>query len=155
MGMSHLPKERLSIAVGSAAAARRALALATNYANGRAAFGAVVGSLQSVQMKLAQLRTEVQVCTTFVDRCIKDLARGELSTESASMAKFVATECSFHVADQCLQVFGGYGYLKNSPIGKIMVDQRVVRIYGGSNEVQLEIVSRGLGFKPQRMSSKL
>merc|ERR1712125_277034 len=68
--MTHLPKERLSIAVGSAAAARRALALATNYAHGRAAFGGVVGSLQSVQMKLAQLRTEVQVCTTFVDRCI-------------------------------------------------------------------------------------
>jgi len=78
-----------------------------------------------------------------------------LSTESASLAKYHATELSFRVADSCLQLFGGYGYLKNSPIGKIMVDQRVVRIYGGSNEVQLEIVSRGLGFKPQRMSSKL
>merc|ERR1712048_805089 len=93
--MEHLPKERLSIAVGSAAAARRALALTTNYVHGRAAFGGVVGDLQSVQMKLAQMRTEVQVCTTFVDRCIADLSRGELSTESAAMAKCFATECSF------------------------------------------------------------
>lgn len=153
--MSHLPKERLSIAVGSAAASRRALALATNYVHGRSAFGGAVGDLQSVQMRLAQLRTDVQVCTTFIDRCIKDLCEDKLSTESASLAKYHATELSFRVADSCLQLFGGYGYLKNSPIGKIMVDQRVVRIYGGSNEVQLEIVSRGLGFKPQRMSSKL
>merc|ERR1712151_1353320 len=74
--MSHLPKERLSIAVGSAAAARRALALATNYVHGRSAFGGVVGDLQSVQMKLAQLRTEVQVCTTFVDRCLAEVSSG-------------------------------------------------------------------------------
>merc|ERR1719343_951909 len=103
-------------------------------------------------MKLAQLRTDVQVCTTFVDRCILDLSQGKLSTETASMAKHFATECSFRVADQCLQLFGGYGYLKNSPIGKILVDQRVVRIYGGANEVQMEIVSKGLGFTPQRMN---
>lgn len=153
--MSHLPQERLSIAVGSAAAARRALALATNYVHGRAAFGGVLGSLQSVQMKLARLRTDVQVCTTFVDRCIKELSNGNLTTESASMAKYFATECSSRVADECLQLFGGYGYLKNSPIGKILVDQRVTRIYGGSNEVQMEIVAKGLGFKPQRAHSKL
>jgi len=153
--MSHLPKERLSIAVGSAASARRALALATNYVHGRAAFGGVVGGLQSVQMKLAQMKTDVQVMTAFVDRCILDLSKGQLSTESASMAKCAATELSFRVADNCLQLFGGYGYLKNSPIGKILVDQRVVRIYGGANEVQLEIVSKGLGFTPQRQGSKL
>lgn len=153
--MHHLAKERLSIAVGSAAAARRALALATNYAHGRAAFGDVLGSLQSVQMKLAQLRTDVQVCTTFVDRCILDLAHGHLSTEAAAMAKLHATELSFRVAYSCLQLFGGYGYLKNAPIAKILADQRVTRIYGGATEVQLEIVSRGLGFKPQRFGSKL
>mmetsp|Transcript_60980 Transcript_60980/g.114987 ORF Transcript_60980/g.114987 Transcript_60980/m.114987 type:complete len:524 (-) Transcript_60980:246-1817(-) len=153
--MSNLAKERLSIAVGSAAAARRALALTTNYVHGRAAFGGVLGGLQSVQMKLAQLRAEVQVCTTFVDRCISDLAAGDLSAESASMAKAIATECSVRVADNCVQLFGGYGYLKNSPIAKILVDQRVTRIYGGSNEVQMEIVSKGLGFQPQRMNSKL
>jgi long-chain-acyl-CoA dehydrogenase len=153
--MGHLPKERLSIAVGSAAAARRALALATNYVHGRSAFGGVLGNLQSVQMKLAGLRTEVQACTSFVDRCIVDLAGGSLSKEAASMAKCHATECSCHVADICLQLFGGYGYLKNSPIAKIWADQRVTRIYGGSNEVQLEIAARGMGFQPQRIRSKL
>merc|ERR1712023_206589 len=97
----------------------------------------------------------VQACTTFVDRCILDLSKHQLSSESASMAKCMATELSFKVADQCLQLFGGYGYLKNSPISKILADQRVVRIYGGANEVQLEITAKGLGFAPQRMSSKL
>jgi len=153
--MQHLAKERLSIAVGSAAAARRALALTTNYVHGRAAFGGNIGSLQSVQMRLAQLRVDVQACTCFVDRCIFDLAHEKLSAETASMAKYHATELSYRVADSCLQLFGGYGYLKNSPIAKILVDQRVPRIYGGASEVQLEIASKGLGFKPQRMTSKL
>merc|ERR1711971_790331 len=106
-------------------------------------------------MKLAQLRTDVQVCTSFVDRCISELAKENLSAEQASMAKYVASECSCRVADSCLQLFGGYGYLKNSPIAKIMVDQRVCRIYGGSNEIQMEIVAKGLAFQPQRMTSKL
>lgn len=153
--MSHLAQERLSIAVGSAAAARRALALTTNYVHGRAAFGGRLADLQSVQMKLAQLRVEVQACTALVDRCILDLSRGDLSAESASLTKQHATELSFKVADQCLQLYGGYGYLKSSPIAKILADQRVVRIYGGANEVMLEIVSKGLGFTPQRMHSKL
>jgi len=151
--MGHLPKERLSIAVGSAAAARRALALATNYTNGRAAFGGVLGSLQSVQARLAELRAEAQACTVFVDRCIADLVRGALTAEGASMAKYIATELSFRMADKCAQLFGGFGYLKNSPIGKMLVDQRVTRVYGGANEVQLEIIAKGLGFKPPRFGS--
>ncbi|CAE7031053.1 Acadl [Symbiodinium sp. CCMP2592] len=150
--MHHLPRERLSIAVASMAAARRALALAVNYVHGRAAFGANLGTLQGVQQELAKIRTEVQVGTTFVDRCIADACQKQLSAEAASMAKFFATDLSFRVADRCQQLFGGYGYLKNSPIGKIMVDQRVTRVYGGANEVQLEIISKGLGFKPQRTS---
>lgn len=153
--MEHLSKERLSIAVGAAAAARRALALTTNYVHGRAAFGGNLGNLQSVQMRLAQLRIEIEACTAFVDRCISDIVKNQLSAETASMAKYHATELSYKVADNCLQLFGGYGYLKNSPIAKILADQRVVRIYGGANEVQLEIASKGLAFKPQRMSSKL
>jgi len=153
--MTNLAKERLSIAVGSAAAIRRSLALATNYLHGRASFGGVMGNLQHNQFKMAQLRTDAQVCTTFVDRCIADVSEGKLTAEAASMAKAYATELASKVADSCLQVFGGYGYLKNSPIAKILADQRVTRIYGGSNEVQLEIVSKGLGFMPQRMTAKL
>ncbi|CAE7769784.1 ACADL [Symbiodinium pilosum] len=141
--MHHLPRERLSIAVASMAAARRALALTVNYVNGRAAFGSVLGSLQALQQELAQIRTEVQVGTAFVDRCIADACDKQLTAEGASMAKYFATDLSFRVADRCQQMFGGYGYLKNSPIGKIMTDQRVTRIYGGANEVQLEIIAKG------------
>ena len=107
--MHHLPRERLSIAVASMAAARRALALTVNYVNGRAAFGSVLGSLQALQQELAQIRTEVQVGTAFVDRCIADACDKQLTAEGASMAKYFATDLSFRVADRCQQMFGGLG----------------------------------------------
>ena len=126
--MSNLSKERLSIAVGSAAAARRALALTLNYVHGREMFGGVLANMQSVQQKLAALRTEIQLTTTFVDSCITAQSENTLSAETASMAKVAATELANRVADSCLQMFGGYGYLKNNPVGKIFVDQRVTKI---------------------------
>lgn len=123
-----MSKERLSIAVGSAAAARRALALTLNYVHGRELFGGVVGDLQSVQQKLAALRVDIQVVTSFVDGCILAQSQDNLTAETASMAKVAATELANRVADTCLQMFGGYGYLKNNPVGKIFVDQRVTKI---------------------------
>eukprot|EP00466_Bigelowiella_natans_P016773 jgi/Bigna1/40595/e_gw1.44.30.1 len=148
--MTNLSKERLSIAIGSAASARRVLALTVNYVQGRRAFGGSIGGLQSVQTTLARLRVEIDSCTSFVDRCIVEQARGKLSAESASIAKYLATDLAHKTANQCLQLFGGYGYLKNSPVARHFVDSRVPRIYGGANEVMLEIASRGLGFRPQR-----
>eukprot|EP00462_Mataza_sp_D1_P021802 CAMPEP_0175137638 /NCGR_PEP_ID=MMETSP0087-20121206/9920_1 /TAXON_ID=136419 /ORGANISM="Unknown Unknown, Strain D1" /LENGTH=400 /DNA_ID=CAMNT_0016420483 /DNA_START=23 /DNA_END=1225 /DNA_ORIENTATION=- len=153
--MQNLPKERLSIAVSAMGAARRALAMTVNYVHSREAFGRPISNFQSIQFKLAELRTEVQVGTVFVDHCIEALTAGTLTTETASMAKYMATELSFRVADACLQCFGGYGYVKASPIAKVFADQRVMRIYGGANEVMKEIIGKGLGFKPQRFSSKL
>jgi len=152
--MSNLSKERMSIAVGSIAAARRALSITLNYVHGRQMFGGVESHLQSVAQKLAQLRTDVQVATSFVDACILAQSQNALSSETAGMAKVAATELANKVADQCLQMFGGYGYLKNNPLGKIFVDQRVTKIYGGANEVILEVIGKGLGFKPQRMHGK-
>ena len=110
--MHHLPRERLSIAVASMAAARRALALTVNYVNGRAAFGSILGGLQAVQQELARIRVEVQVGTTFVDRCIADASANTLSAEGASMAKFFATDLSFRVADRCQQLFGGLNLVR-------------------------------------------
>lgn len=121
-------KERLSIAIGSAAAARRALALTLNYIHGREMFGGVTAHLQSVQQKLAQLRLEIQLVSSFVDQCILAQSTNTLSAETASMAKVAATELASRVADTCLQMYGGYGYLKNNPVAKIWVDQRVTRI---------------------------
>lgn len=150
--MRNLPKERLSVAVTAMAGARRALKLSIDYVQGRSAFGGELARLQTVQFAIAEMRTEIQVATSFVDNCILGLCNNTLSTEVASMAKLHATELSFKVADRCLQLFGGYGYLKNSPIGKLWVDHRVLRIYAGSNEVMKEIVAKGCGFKPQRFT---
>lgn len=148
--MQSLPKERLSIAVTAMAGARRALDLALAYVKGREAFGSDLSHLQSVQFAIAEMRTEVEVATVFVDRCILELTQNNLTTQTASMAKMHATELSCKVIDRCLQFFGGYGYLKNSPIGKMWTDHRVLRIYGGSNEVMREIIAKGVGLKPQR-----
>ena len=102
--MSNLSKERLSIAIGSAAACRRALSITLNYVHGREMFGGVLAQLQSVQQKLAQLRLEIQLVTTFVDECIAAQAKENLSAETASMAKVAATELASKVADVCLQL---------------------------------------------------
>jgi acyl-CoA dehydrogenase len=126
--MRNLSKERLSIAVGSIAAARRALALTLTYVHGREMFGAVAARMQSLAQRMARLRTDVQAVTAFVDQCIGAQADGTLSAEAASMAKVAASELACRVADELLQMFGGYGYLKNNPVGKIWVDQRVTRI---------------------------
>ena len=91
-------------------------------------FGGVLSQLQSVQQKLSQLRVDIQLVTTFVDSCIAAQAAETLTAETGSMAKVAATELASRVADTCLQMFGGYGYLKNNPVGKIFVDQRVTRI---------------------------
>jgi alkylation response protein AidB-like acyl-CoA dehydrogenase len=153
--MKNLPKERLSIAISSMGSARRVLALTTNYVHSRHAFSNSLGNFQTVQFKLAELRTEIQVGTVFQDACIAQLTQGALSTETASMAKYWCTELANRVANECLQLFGGYGYLKNAPIAKHFADQRVMKIYGGANEVMKEIIAKGLGFKPQRATSKL
>lgn len=153
--MSNLAKERMSIAVTSMANCRRALALTTNYVHGRTAFGGTLAGLQSIQQKLSKLRVDIQVTTTFIDQCIIETSQDKLSAETASMAKIISTELASRVADECLQCYGGYGYLKHNPVGKIWADQRVARIFGGANEVLLEVVGKGLKFQPQRMKSKL
>ena len=126
--MSNLAKERLSIAIGGAAAARRALAVTLNYVHGREMFGGVLGGLQTVAQKMAQMRLDIQLVTTFVDQCIAAQCAQKLTAETASMAKVAATELAMSVTNQCLQLFGGYGYLKNNPVGKMWVDNRVTKI---------------------------
>ncbi len=148
--MKNLAKERLSIAVGSVASARRVLALTTNYVKGRKAFGGRIGGLQSVQTRLARCRVAVETATAFVDRCILEQAQHRLSAETAAVAKYIGTETGFSVATQCLQLYGGYGYVRANPVARHFADQRVTRIYGGANEVMLEIIAKGLGLKPQR-----
>lgn len=142
--MDNLPVERLAIAVGSTAAAEVALAQTVAYCREREAFGKKLGALQHVRFELAEMHTEVTLTRVFVDRCIGDLNQGTLSTETASMAKWWATDVAQRVADRCLQLFGGYGYMTEYPISRAWVDNRVAKIYGGSNEIMKEIIGRRL-----------
>jgi acyl-CoA dehydrogenase len=139
-----LARERLSIAVLAVASAAAALKMALNYTAERHAFGAPLSSLQSVRFTLADMHTQIQIGQTFIDRCVLALNDGDVSAEDAAGAKYWATDLQWQVADQCLQLFGGYGYMEEYPIARLWRDARVQRIYGGANEVMKEIVGRAL-----------
>lgn len=139
-----LARERLSIAVLAVASAAAALAMALEHASQRVAFGAPLTDLQSVRFTLADMHTQIQIAQTYVDRCVIALNDGELSAEDAAGAKYWATDLQWKVADECLQLFGGYGYMEEYPIARLWRDSRVQRIYGGANEVMREIVGKAV-----------
>jgi alkylation response protein AidB-like acyl-CoA dehydrogenase len=143
--VSNLPQERLSIAASAVAAAEAALGWTLDYVRERKAFGQTIGSFQNSRFTLAALHGEVQVARTFVDRCALALNDGELTPEEAATAKWWCTDLQGRVVDQCLQLFGGYGYMLEYPIARAFADARVTRIYGGANEIMKEIVGRSLG----------
>jgi len=142
--VANLGQERLSLAAGGLAGARAALDWTIAYVRERTAFGAPVGSFQSTRFTLAELATEVEIGQTFIDRCVLDLNRGELTTEEAAMAKWWCTELQGRVVDRGLQLHGGYGYMSEYPIAKAYVDARVTTIYGGTTEIMKEIIGRSL-----------
>lgn len=144
--MEQLPQERLSIAVSAVAGARTALNWTIDYAKEREAFGRLIGKFQNSRFKLAEMETEITIAQVFVDHCIILLNQGELTTEQASMAKWWTTELQSKVADQCVQLHGGYGYMLEYPISRAWMDARVQSIYGGTNEIMKEIIGRSMGF---------
>jgi alkylation response protein AidB-like acyl-CoA dehydrogenase len=144
--MTELPQERLSIAVGAMAACEAALGWTITYCKERDAFGRPIGSFQNSRFKLAEMKTEIQIGRVFVDRCITELNDGNLSTETASMAKWWCTELQKRVVDQCVQLHGGFGYMLEYPIAKAYLDTRVQTIYGGTTEIMKEIIGRAMGF---------
>jgi alkylation response protein AidB-like acyl-CoA dehydrogenase len=143
--VANLPQERLSIAVAAVAAAEAALGWTLDYVRERKAFGQPIGSFQSSRFTLAELRTEVDIAQVFADRCVQALEAGELTAADAAEAKWWCTDLQGRVADRCLQLFGGYGYMVEYPIARAWTDARVTRIYGGSNEIMKEIVGREMG----------
>ena len=143
--MQELPWERLQIAIGAAAKAEAAIEWTRAYVAERKAFGKPVSSFQNTRFKLAELATEVQVARVFVDKCIQLLIEKQLDTATASMAKYWVTDLECKVMDECLQLHGGYGYMWEFPIARAYVDARVQRIYGGTNEIMKEVISRSLG----------
>ena len=143
--MHNLPQERLSIAVGALAAAEKSLEETLVYVKERKAFGRPVGSFQNSRFKMAEMKTEITIARTFVDECILELNDNRLSNEKASMAKYWVTDMCGKVIDQCLQLFGGAGYMWEYPIAKAYANARVNRIFGGTNEIMKEIVGKSMG----------
>ncbi|MGC4787683.1 acyl-CoA dehydrogenase family protein [Micromonospora sp. DT178] len=143
--MANLPRERLSIAVAAVAAAERLLAVTLDYARSRQAFGRPIGAFQHNRFLLAELDTEVTIARTFVNHCVAEHNAGRLSVTDAAKAKWWTTELQNRVADRCVQLHGGYGYMLEYPVAKAWLDGRVQTIYGGTTEIMKEIIGRGLG----------
>ncbi len=142
--VTNLPQERLSMAVMGTAHAVAAFDWTLEYCKEREAFGQPIGTFQNSRFVLAEMRTELDIAQTFIDRCVEALAAGELTAEEAAEAKWWCTELQNRVADRCLQLHGGYGYMLEYPIAKAWADARVQTIYGGTTEIMKEIIGRSL-----------
>ena len=143
--MSQLPYERLLLCVPAAAVIERAVELTLAYTQQRKAFGQSVFDFQNTRFKLAECATLAHVVRSFVNDCIQRLLDGQLEPEAAYMAKWWCTEQQGKVTDECLQLFGGYGYMAEYPIARLYADARIQRIYGGTSEIMKDLIARKLG----------
>jgi acyl-CoA dehydrogenase len=142
--MSDLPYERALIAVIAVAAMEGALAATTQYVKDRKAFGKSIAEFQNTKFKLAEIATKTHIARVFVDDCIAKIVAGTLDTVTASMAKYWITDTQQEVLDECVQLHGGYGYMNEYLVCRMFADARVQRIYGGTNEIMKELISRAL-----------
>ena len=142
--MEQLPQERLLIAVQSLALMEYALGETVRYVKDRKAFGQTLMEFQNTRFRLAECATKTRIARSFVDDCTRLLLEAKLDAATASMAKMWVSEACGEVADACLQLHGGYGYMAEYPIARIWTDARVARIYGGTNEIMRELIARSL-----------
>ncbi|PHQ68780.1 MAG: acyl-CoA dehydrogenase [Sneathiella sp.] len=142
--MQELAWERLQIAIGATATMEAVLAETIEYTKERTAFGKNIIQFQNSRFKLAEAKTEVQIARVFVDKCIEELLRGELDVTTSAMAKYWTTDLENKVIDECLQLHGGYGFMWEYRVARAYADARVQRIYGGTNEIMKELISRDL-----------
>ena len=142
--MGDLPYERLIIGVTALACMEGAYEATLDYVRERKAFGKPIADLQNTRFKLAEVATQIQVGRAFIDRCVELLLVGKLDTATASMAKLWGSEAQGRVLDECLQLFGGYGFMNEYMIARMYADARVQRIYGGTSEIMKEVISRAL-----------
>ena len=143
--MTNLSQERLSIAVSAATACEVVVDATLRYAKDRTAFGRPIGKFQHNRFVIAEMATEAHIARVFVDDCIAQHLRGELDAKAASMAKYWVTELQNKLVDRGVQMHGGYGYMAEYPIARAFVNSRVQTIYGGTTEIQKEIIGRSLG----------
>ena len=142
--MGELQRERLSLAVSAVAAAEGVLEETVEYVKERRAFGAPLAALQNTRFKLAEAATDIRIHRSFVNECKDLFMRDELDVATVSMAKVSTTEMQGRVADTCLQMHGGYGYMREYGVSRAFVDARVQRIYGGTSEIMKELIGRSL-----------
>ncbi|AMS44232.1 acyl-CoA dehydrogenase family protein [Aminobacter sp. NyZ550] len=142
--MQQLPQERLEIGTGAIAMIERALAVTIDYVKDRKAFGKAILDFQNTQFKLAELKTEATIGRVFYNDCVARHISGGLDPVTASMAKYWLSDLQCKIVDECLQLFGGYGYMNEYPIARMYRDARVQRIYGGTNEIMKLLIARSL-----------
>ena len=142
--MKELPRERLALGVGAVGATEGVLDMTREYVNERKAFGAPLSKLQNTRFEIAKMYSEFRLNRALMNECIDLFNRGELDAATASMIKYTTTEAQCSIVDGCLQLFGGYGYMKEYPISRAYVDARIQRIYGGTSEIMRELVARAV-----------
>jgi acyl-CoA dehydrogenase len=142
--MQQLPFERLLLAVSAVSCMEFAVEETVKYVKERKAFGKTLMDFQNTRFKLAECETEARIARVFLDHCIESLMEGKLDSTTASMAKWWCSQKQCDIVDECLQLFGGYGYMMEYPIANLYVDSRVQKIYGGTNEIMKEMIARSL-----------
>ncbi len=142
--MGDLPYERAIIAVAAVACMEGALVETLKYVRERKAFGKSIAEFQNTKFKLAEIATKTRIARIFIDDCIAKVVNGTLDTKTASMAKYWITDTQQEVLDECVQLHGGYGYMNEYLVCRMYTDARVQRIYGGTNEIMKELISRSL-----------
>jgi alkylation response protein AidB-like acyl-CoA dehydrogenase len=143
--VGNLPQERLALGVGAVAAAEAVLAETLDYVRARKAFGSPIASFQHSQFVLAELATELDIARTFLDDCLAEHLVGELTAARAARLKWWTTDLQVRTADRCLQLHGGYGYMREYSVSRAFVDARIQTIYGGTNEIMKTIIAKDLG----------
>lgn len=144
MLMKELAWERMLVAIICQAGAEAAFAHTVQYTKDRKAFGKPIGTFQNTRFKLAELRTEIDFCRAYLDRCMQLQLAEQLGIDAAAAAKYKISDMFSKVVDECLQLHGGYGYMMEYPIARAYIDNRANRIYAGTNEIMKELISRTL-----------
>lgn len=148
--MHFLAEERLLGAVGYLACANAALDLTLDYIKERKAFGQTIADFQNSRFKMADMRMQIDVAQAFIDQCVEEHGRGELTADDAAKAKLFTSELEGRVMDECVQLHGGAGYMDEYPICRMYLNARVSRIYAGSSEIMREIIARSMGLDPRK-----
>jgi alkylation response protein AidB-like acyl-CoA dehydrogenase len=143
--MTNLAQERLSMAVSAATACESLVEMTLAHVKERTAFGRPIGTFQNTRFTLAEMATEAHIARVFIDDCLARHVRGDLDAKTASMAKWWTTELQNRIADRSVQLHGGYGYMAEYPVARAFVNSRPGTIYGGTTEIQKEIIGRSLG----------